>query len=78
MSADGENGVPLECFHKGCDVYIIYSFEDVAFHWDHETGIIRRRFRGAGEEVQTVNTNRLFNDAQMSGRLASREEYESY
>ncbi len=78
MSGENERGVPLECFHQGCDVYIIYSFEDVAFHWEQGTGIVRRRFRAETREGQTDHTNRLFNDARMGGRPATRQEYENY
>jgi hypothetical protein len=78
MSVDDECGVPQAAFREGTDVYIIYSFEDVAFHWEHATGIVRRRFRGDEREGQTDHTNRLFNDARMGGRRASREEYERY
>jgi len=78
MSVDDERGVPQAAFREGGDVYIIYSFEDVAFHWEQGTGIVRRRFRGETREGQTDHTNRLFNDARMGGRLATREEYENY
>ncbi len=78
MSTDDERGVPQAAFCEGRDVYIIYSFEDVAFCRENATGIVRRRFRGEGREGQTNHTNRLFNDAQMGGRLATREEYENY
>lgn len=78
MSLDDEHGVPQAAFREGRDVYIIYSFEDVAFHWEHGTGIVCRRFREEGRKSTTDHTNRLFNDAQMGGRRATRDEYEHY
>lgn len=59
------------------DVYIIYSFEDVAFHWN-VSGRVLRRFRGTGRESETVHSNRLFMDARIGGRLATRREYERF
>lgn len=78
LSEDDERGVPSDAFREGRDVYIIYSFEDVAFHWRHASGRVFRRFKGTGRESETVHSNRLFTDAQMGGRLATREEYENY
>lgn len=75
---DDENGVPFDAFSHGRDVYIIYSWEDVAFHWEHGSGRVLRRFKGKGRESQTEHSNRLFMDARMGGRLATREEYEHY
>lgn len=78
MTQDNERSVPSAAFRTGKDVFIIYSFEDVAFHWEAATQIVRRRFRRTGEESKTVTSNRLFCDAQMGGRLASEEEYEAW
>ncbi|SFS09849.1 hypothetical protein [Sphingomonas jatrophae] len=78
MSADDETGVPSEAFRQAEDVCIIYSFEDVAFRWDHATGRVFRRFRDTGRESETDSANRLFGDAQTGGRLATREEYDAY
>lgn len=73
-----ENGVPLEQFMQGKDVYIIYSWEDVAFLWKHDTERVFRRFRGMTHESETVHSNRLFTDAQMYGRQASKREFEAF
>lgn len=73
-----ENGVPTEAFMQGRDVYLIYSFEDVAFLWKHDTGRVFRRFRGRAHESETVHHNRLFTDAQMYGRLSSKAEFEAF
>ncbi|OWK29806.1 hypothetical protein [Sphingomonas mucosissima] len=78
MSEDDERGVPSEAFREGHDVYVIYSFEDVASHWEHASERVFRRFKGTGRESETVHSNRLFADAQIGGRLATREEYEHY
>ncbi|WP_336866637.1 hypothetical protein [Sphingomonas sanguinis] len=78
MSGDDERGVPSDAFRKGEDVYLIYNFEDVAFHWENASGRVFRRFKGTGRESETVHSNRLFTDAQIGGRLATREEYERY
>ena len=75
---DGENGVPPEAYRRGQDIYIIYSFEDVAFHWMHETGKVFRKFKNTSHQSVIENSNRLYMDARMGGRLASREEYEQY
>jgi hypothetical protein len=73
-----ENGVPLAAFRQGRDVYIIYSFEEVAFHWEHDTRRVWRRFLQEGRQSATESSNRLFTDAQLYGRLASRLEYDEY
>ena len=78
LSEDDERGVPSDAFREGRDVYIIYSFEDVAFRWEHASGRVFRRFKSEGRESETVHSNRLYMDARMGGRLASREEYERY
>jgi hypothetical protein len=78
MPEDDERGVPSTAFRQGRDVYILYSFEEVAFHWEHASGRVFRRFKGTGRESETVHSNRLFADAQMAGRLATREEYARY
>lgn len=78
MSGASENGVPSGAFREGHDVYVIYRFEDVAFHWEHASGRVFRRFKNEGRESETAHTNRLFGDAQVGGRLATREEYERY
>lgn len=75
---DEERGVPSDAFREERDVYLIYSFEDVAFHWEHVSGRVFRRFRGTGRESVTVHSNRLYMDARMGGRLATREEYDNY
>jgi len=75
---DGENGVPPEAYRRGQDLYIIYSFEDVAFHWAHGTGKVLRKFKNTSHQSVVENSNRLYMDARMGGRLASREEYEQY
>jgi hypothetical protein len=75
---DDEQGVSSDAFHEGRDVYIIYSFEDVAFHWEHGSGRVFRRFKGTGRESETVSSNRLYRDARMGGLLATREQYERY
>ncbi|RYF02609.1 MAG: hypothetical protein EOO77_32355 [Oxalobacteraceae bacterium] len=74
---DSEKGVPHDAFLQSDDVYIIYSFEDVAFHWN-VNGRVFRRFKGTDRESETVHSNRLFTDAQIGGRLATRQEYEQY
>lgn len=78
MSEENEHGVPPDAFRKGQDVYCIYSFETVAFHWEHATGKVYRRFRGEGNESETTHSNRLFMDARMGGRLVTKEDYEKY
>ena len=78
MLEDYEPGVPSDAFRDGRDVYLIYSFEDVAFHWGHVSERIFRRFRDAGRESETVYSNRLYMDAGIGGRLATREEYDNY
>lgn len=78
MLEDYERGVPSDAFREGCDVYVIYSFEDVAFRWEHTSGRVFRRFKGTGRESETIHSNRLFTDAQIGGRLATAEEYEHY
>ena len=78
MSEDIERGVPSEAFRQGRDVYIIYSFEDVAFRWENASGRVFRRFKGTGRESETVQSNRLFTEAQVGGRLATQEEYDRY
>lgn len=75
---DDERGVPSDAYSEGQDVYIIYSFEDVAFRWDHATGQVFRRFKGTGRESETVHSNRLYMDARMGGRLATKEKYDRY
>ena len=78
MSADDETGVASAAFRQGRDVCILYSFEEVAFRWEHATGRVFRRFRGDGRETETDRMNRLFGDAQTGGRLATRAEYDAY
>lgn len=78
MPADNENGVPQAAFRQGRDVYIIYSFEEVAFHWEHATRRVRRRFREQRAQSAVETSNRLFTDAQLYGRLATKAEYEAY
>ncbi|RYY37673.1 MAG: hypothetical protein EOP59_13660 [Sphingomonadales bacterium] len=78
MSEDDEQGVPQAAFREERDVYMIYSFEDVAFRWEQATGRVFRRFRGTGRESETDRMNRLFGDAQMGGRLATKEEYDAW
>ncbi|USQ96154.1 hypothetical protein [Caulobacter sp. RL271] len=77
-SEDDERGVPSDAFREGRDVYIIYSWEDVAFHWVQASGRVLRRFKGTRRESETDHSNRLFMDAKMGGRLATREEYDHY
>ena len=78
VSEENETGVPQAAFRQGQDVYIIYSFEDVAFHWVHATRRVRRRFRNEGTQSVVENSNRLYTDAQLYGRLATRQEYDAY
>lgn len=78
LSEDDEKGVTSAVFRQGQDVYLIYSFEDVAFHWEAATGRVFRRFRGTGQESEIVHSNRLFMDAQIGGRLATEQEYQAY
>jgi len=75
---DTENGVPREAYLTGNDVYMIYSFEDVAFHWSCRTGEVLRKFKGDAHQGRVENSNRLYMDARMSGRLATSDEYEQY
>lgn len=75
---DAERGVPSDAFREGRDVYLIYSFEYVAFRWEYMSGRVFRRFKGTGRESETIHSNRLFTDAQIGGRLATAEEYEHY
>lgn len=78
MIEGNEHGVPSAAFRQGRDVYIIYSFEDVAFHWEHPSGRVRRRFKDAGRQSETRHFNRLYMDARMGGRLATKEQYDRY
>ena len=78
MSEDDEQGVPQAAFREERDVYMIYSFEDVAFRWEQATGPRLPPLQGNRTESETDRMNRLFGDAQMGGRLATKEEYDAW
>jgi len=60
--------------HK--DVYIDYSYEEVMYRWEHKDERIFVKFYGEEEKTEsTPYDNKLFNDALLSGREISKEEY---
>lgn len=65
--------VQLEAFKKG-DVYIDYAFEDAKFRYDKGTGKVFRRFYGQ-TEVEIRSDSDLYNQAILSGRQITRDEY---
>jgi hypothetical protein len=65
--------VPLETFKKG-DVYIDYAFEDAKFRYDKRTGQVFRRFYGQ-REVEIRPNSDIYNQAILSGREITRDEY---
>lgn len=65
--------VPLDAFKKG-DVYIDYAFEDAKFRYCKEDGKVYRRFYGQAE-VEIRPDSDLYNQAILSGREITRDEY---
>ena len=65
--------VQLDAFLKG-DVYIDYAFEDAKFRYEKRTGSVYRRFYGRSE-VEVRPDSDLYNQAILSGREITRDEY---
>jgi len=65
--------VQLDAFKRG-DVYIDYEFEDAKFRFDKATGRVFRRFYGK-EESEIKPDSDLYNQAILSGREISRDDY---
>jgi hypothetical protein len=65
--------VRLEAFQDG-DVYIDYPFEDAKFRYEKQSGKVFRRFYGA-PEVEIRSDADLYNQAILSGRQITRDEY---
>ncbi len=65
--------VHLEVFKQG-DVYIDYAFEDAKFRYEHQTGKVYRRFYGQSE-VEIRSDSDIYNQAILSGREITRDEY---
>ncbi|AHI32850.1 MULTISPECIES: hypothetical protein [Marinobacter] len=58
------------------DVYIDYSFEEVMYRWDHKAEKIHVKFYGEDEKPDPIpHDNRLFNEALLSGKEITYEEY---
>jgi len=58
------------------DIYIDYPFEEVMFRRTCSDGLIYRKFYGKDENPTPINdSNKLFNDALLSGVEITREEY---
>lgn len=69
--------------HKGTlfavgDVFIDYPFEMVMFRWDSAEKKIYKKFYGKKETPEPVPyDNRLFNEALLSGREMTRDQYKT-
>ena len=60
------------------DVYIDYPFEGVMFRRMKKDGAIYRKFYGEEESSEVIrDSNRLFNEALLSGDEITQEEYEA-
>lgn len=58
------------------DIFLDYPFEEVMFRWDHRTEEIHKKFYGKQESLEVVHySNRLFNEAILSGHEITREQY---
>ena len=58
------------------DMYIDYSFEEIMYRWDHVARKIYVKFYGEKEKANPIaHDNRLFNDALLSGKEITYEEY---
>lgn len=64
-------------FFVGKDRYLFNDFEDAMFAWDHQTKRIMMKFVGGNFDSEVQHDHRLFNDAILSGREITREEYEA-
>ncbi len=66
-----------EYLHQN-DVYIDYPYEEVMFRSKSGGGAVYRKFYGEEECPETISSsNRLFNDALLSGDEITKQEYES-
>lgn len=60
------------------DIYIDYSFEEVMFRRMKIDGSVYRKFYGESEYPDPIpSSNRLYNEALLSGEEISKEEYET-
>jgi hypothetical protein len=66
--------VQLERFRLG-DVYIDYPFENMMFHYVHETGRVFRKMHGDPEEDEVPLSFELFREAISAGTEIPAEVY---
>lgn len=58
------------------DIFVDYPFEEVMYRWDHKRKEIFVKFYGASESEKPVErSNRLFNDALLSGEEITEQQY---
>lgn len=63
-------------FFRDKDRYLYEPSEDAFFYWDHGTRKIRMKFAGEDYDIEIPHDHRIFNDAILSGREVTRDEYE--